>query len=544
MKRLLSLTFALFLLTDFTHADSVAYPPVKLRGYGTLSGSFTKINSRQSRLKIDCDSAEKAKLVQAKFVSDMQRLPGVEISEKNGIKTINTESASFIAGRSGSTVIIICESADTVFQKSNMDLNADYPVPMNMDRFDKYAFRFYYAPFRTPEGTRMTDYDPAQDFAFDKEYGTGMQIWQTPLSIDNAEGVTQIPWNLWVVKQTNKDGIQLGINDGIESKMLWAHNRWPEQMTQFQPGFLGDWYGSMNFDEGITSWNGLEAKDHELAEVQGSLRQFSAYKNITSWLEPHEEMSHGAADLLLEYGPVADAGYRTFLKEKYHDVGTLSQRWYGDAKKLKSWDDVKAPEMASFLGGGPEAFDLTGTWKMSYDQPFGPDAGATSLDDSAWATIRAPNDAIARFIPRKPAVYRRHFNLDPAWRAKNAKIWLYCWDLNETRQVIDDPNKGVQVYVNGTLLPEKPLKITQDHWAALDATAVLKDGDNLVAVTLPNGFFNYRIYLTPHEPVLYPNLGEYENARWADFYDWNVWFRGNAVRRGAQMIRQVDPTSA
>jgi hypothetical protein len=277
--------------------------------------------------------------------------------------------------------------------------------------------------------------------------------------------------------------------------------------------------------------------------LQASLRQLSAYKDITSWLEPHEEMSHGVSDLLVEYGPVADVGYRDFLRQKYHDLAAVSQRWYGNTTTLKSWSGVKSPELASFLGWGPEAIDLTGPWKISFTQPFGQEAGSPTLDDSSWATMRAPNDAIARFTPRQPAVFRRHFNLDGAWRAKNPKIWLYCWDLNETRDVIDDANKGVQVYVNGTLLPEKPLKITQDHFAALDATQALHDGDNLVAVTLPNGMFNYRIYLSPHAPVLYPNLGLTENARWVDYYDWNVWFRGNAVRRGTQMIRQVDPTS-
>jgi hypothetical protein len=479
----------------------------------------------------------------------LQALPGVQAVEVSAtIPGLSAEGATFAAGRSGDRVEILCGPTPGAVAKAaaglpGLDFKSDFAVPMDMNRWDKFSFRFYYAPFRTPEHVRMTDYDPAQDFEFARQNHTGMQIWMTPLSIDNAEGITQIPWNEWVVKATNRDGLPLGINDGIESKILWAHNRWPEQMTGYQPGFLGDWYGSMNFDEGITSWNGLEAKDHELGELQSGLRHFSAYKNITSWLEPHEEMSHGVADLLLEYGPVADAGYRDFLKQKYHDVATVSQRWYGNATTLKSWDDVKSPEVASFLGGGPEAFDLTGTWKMSYDQPFGPDAGSTSLDDSSWATIQAPGNAIARFIPRKPAVYRRHFNLDPAWRAKNSKIWLYCWDLNETRQVIDDPNKGVQIYVNGTLLPETPLKITQDHWIALDATQALKDGDNLLAVTLPDGLFNYRVYLSPHEPVLYPNLGEHENARWVDYYDWNVWFRGNAERRGTQMLRQIDPTS-
>ena len=557
--RLVVFLFVAALVAGFVHAaDAVIYPPIKLRGYGTLSGTFTPYVTGESVLEIACEDEAKAKLVHAKYLSDLQVLPGVTPTAlpdgpHGNASAYQTPNGFIIAVRAGADVYIFTGASLLGAHNAELKMiaglgavNSDFgprvEVPMYLNRFDKFGLRFYYGPFIVPEGTKqLTDYDPTQDFDYAKQTHTGMQFWHTPTSVDSAEGITNMPWTLWALKAANKDGLPVGINDGIESKILWAHQRWPEQMAQFQPGFLGDWYGSMNFDEGITSWNGLEAKDHELGELQDSLRQFSAYKNITSWLEPHEEMSHGVADLLLEYGPVADAGYRTFLKQKYGDVSAVSKRWYGDASKLKSWEDVKAPELAGFLGWGPQAIDLTGTWKISYDQPFGPDAGSTSLDDYSWPTVQAPNDAIVRFLPRKPAVYRRHLDLDAAWRAKNPKIWLYCWDLNDARAVINDPNKGVQIYVNGTLLPETPLKITSDHWVALDATQALHDGDNLIAITLPNGLFNYRAYLSPHEPVLYPNLGPQENARWVDFYDWNIWFRGNAVRRGAQMIRQVDP---
>jgi hypothetical protein len=574
--RFVVFVFVAALVAGLVHAaDAVIYPPIKLRGYGTLSGTFTTDASGGSVLKIVCEDEAKAKLVHAKFLSDLEVLPGVVRTETpsgphGNTSAYQTPNGFLEAVHVGSAVYVFAgrtlEDVDKAQMKQIMSLgavNSDFAprvdVPMYLDRFDKFGLRFYYGPFVVPEGTKqLTDYDPTQDFDFAKQTHVGMQFWHTPLSVDNAEGITNMPWTLWAVKAANKYGLPVGINDGLEH-VTWAYNRWPEQIVGYQPGFLGGWYGSMNFSEEISSWNGLEAKDHEMGELQASLRQLSAYKNITSWLEPHEEMSHGVADLLLEYGPVADVGYRAFLKEKYHDLATVARRWYGDPKAINSWSEIKAPELASFLGDppttsdvspiysrvgpGPAAVDLAGPWKISYDQPFGPEAGATTLDDSSWPTVQAPNDAIVRFLPRKPAVYRRHINLSPDWRAEMRKIWLYCWDLNDTRDVINDPNKGVQIYVNGTLLPETPLKITSDHWVALDATQALHDGDNLIAITLPNGLFNYRAYLSPHEPVLYPNLGPQQNARWVDFYDWNVWFRGNAVRRGSQMIRQVDADS-
>src|SRR5476651_1849697 len=51
------------------------YPPVKLRAYGTISGTFipdTIDGKPVSTLRIVCEDESKAKLVQAKYLSDLQ----------------------------------------------------------------------------------------------------------------------------------------------------------------------------------------------------------------------------------------------------------------------------------------------------------------------------------------------------------------------------------------------------------------------------------------------------------------------------------------
>jgi Beta-galactosidase trimerisation domain len=541
---------------------------VTLRGYGTLSGTFTSdtIDGLPvSTLRIACEDEPKAQLVQAKFLSDLQVLPGVTAiaipAGPGGQAKLPGFAADgqgvFLAGRDGRTVTIFAAPNAKVILKLAQsaqflpgDHNAkpvftsEVAVPMYLDRWDKYGFRFYYGPYTEPKGPDkkpITDYDPSQDFTFaQKSNHAGLVIWHGPLAVDNAEGITNLNWWDWALKAAQKLELPVGINDG-QDRATWAYNRYPDQIIQYQPGFLGGWYGNMNFGEEILSWNAFDAEDQVLAEVQQSLRSLNGYENITSWLEPHEEMGHGVADLMVDYGPVADQGYRKFLQEHYGDVATVSERWYGNDTTLKSWNDIRVPELASFLGWGPEAIDLTGLWRVKYDVPFDSQAGSTTLDDSTWPTVPAPNHAIVKFLPRKPAVFRRHINVDPAWRSAHDKIWLYVWDLNDVRTYDKTPGHDVMVFLNGTLLPEVPRKVTQDHWVALDVSKLLVPGDNLVAVTLPVGMFNYRVYLSPDEPLLYPNLGPGKNAQWVDFHDWNAWTRGLAVRRGAQMIRQVDP---
>ena len=153
--------------------------------------------------------------------------------------------------------------------------------------------------------------------------------------------------------------------------------------------------------------------------------------------------------------------------------------------------------------------------------------------------VQAPGHAIVRALPRKPAVFRRHLTIDPAWRAAHPRVWLYLLDLNDTRG--KTPTSLVHVFVNGQAIPENPPFRVESHWAMPEVTSALKDGDNLITVCLPQALFDYRVYLSGEAPRVYPAPGGSLNALWADFSDWTAWSRGQAVRRGVQMIRQIDP---
>lgn len=543
-------------------AETTEYPPLKLRGYGTLAGTLTSVDldgQPASILKITCADDTKAQLLQAKYLSDLRVLPGITPGSIPGVAGAAAyqfaDQGALLAARDGAIVYLLwaptlqalgrLESTNFAPGHGPFSFTAATPVPMYLDRWDKYGFRFYYGPFTkptTPDRKSDPDYDPTQDFTYAQQSDhAGMLFWNGGLSVDPAEGILDNSSWKWALLEAQKLGLPVGINMGHE-RFSWILNRYPEQMLQYHPQFLGSYYGSMNYGIGeILSWNALAGKDLVLSNLQESVRLLRGYENVTSWLEPHGEMGGGVADLLVDYGPVADQGYRRYLQEQYRSVQAVSRRWFGHDTAFKSWDDIRVPELASFAGWGPDALDLTGTWRISYDAPYGRAAAAPALDDSSWPTLQAPGHAIVRFLERKPAVLRRHFTVDPAWRAAHPRVWIYIWDLNDTRPRPDETRTAVQVFVNGQLLPENPPRISQDHWVGLDVSQQLVDGDNQVTLTLPKGMFNYRAYLSPHEPLLYPLLGVHENARWVDFFNWNSWSRVNGVRRGTQMIRQNDP---
>ena len=59
-------------------ASATTFAPVNLRGYGKVSGVF-RSEASGSVLEITCEDEGKAKILQAKYLSDLAELPGARI---------------------------------------------------------------------------------------------------------------------------------------------------------------------------------------------------------------------------------------------------------------------------------------------------------------------------------------------------------------------------------------------------------------------------------------------------------------------------------
>jgi hypothetical protein len=530
-------------------------PLVKLRGYGGVSGKWQSVKDG-SVLQIQCDSADKAKLLQAKYISDLQVLPGVvplQIQGAEGaIPGFAMGTNAFLAARDGRQVFVLTadspEALSALERSSlphgNLVFQPEMAVPMYLDRWDKYGLRFYYAPFSTPDGQSLNTYDKNTDFAWSEKNQTGLQVWDPLYEFNVAQGVTSRSDMRWAADAAQAHHLPLGINLSTLNT-LWLANWFPNDMAQMAPEFLGSYYnGPMGVGDGsrFISWNSTVAEDMELAAIQQDVRVFKSYDNVTSWLEPHGEIGHGDTDFLMEYGPLADKTFREWLQKKYSSVGTVSQRWTGKPDTFKSWTDIHVPEMASFCGWSSDALDLTGKWKVNYppisnqgDQPinYPTDTFAATFDDSSWPEITAPGDANAMFLPKTPAIFRRTFTVDGAWLKAHPRTWLYEFDINETS------GKEIIATLNSKEVGRSKVQYNHSGW--FEVTGALKEGSNVLALALPQGFLAYRVYISGTEPHTYPYLGTQMNARWADFTDWAAWSRVQKVQRGLEMIRQVDP---
>jgi hypothetical protein len=532
------------------------FPAIKLRAYGTLSGE-EKTSAGQpasSVLLVTCASEAKAKLVLAKYLSDLGLLPGVSTlaltTDRGAVTAHQADKQGVVAALRCERQVFIFTAADgpalTALVNGNVPASAkvdaseaEITVPMYVDRWDKYGFRFYYGPFTKPKDSQGRDvpenYNPIQDFEFaDKSDKTGLVLWNSPLNAATADGLFDTQLSEWTYKTAKAHGLPVGINIGITDQNSVLANRYPDGVAPDAEGYLGGWYYEAPSGIPTLSWASTEAQEAGLSQLKGLVTDLNGkYDNIVNYLEPHEETSHGIADLLDDHGADAKKSFYAFLKDKYGGVEAVGKR-YG--APYATWSDVPFPELATFFGFEGDAIDLTGTWKMSTTAAYDASSARPELDDSSWANEPAPGHNIARFTPRKPTVMRRHLTVDPAWRAAHPKSWLYLWDLENTT------DQQVFVYVNGQLCPENPPMRRGWHFSQVEITSALKDGDNLITFELPVGFIDYRSYLTGEAPTVYPALATTAmNARYADWSDWCGWSRGQAVRRGMQMIRQVDP---
>lgn len=534
-------------------------PAVKLRGYGNISGWFENLPGNASRLSIACESAAKAQLLHAKYLSDLSALPGVG-AERDGVRVVSGQGA-IAAARQGKVLrVMTAPNAPAVRALVARTLKGEKPilkatvaVPMWLDRWDKWNFRHYYRPWETPPGNDPK-YDFIQEFEFARANKAGFVFWNDLLLNDSAEGMMNYGWFDWAAREAARRSLPVGINTG-GGDTTWMLNRFREQTQQKMPGFTGNFHSLKSPSlggAGSLSWSATTGKDERLAVMQKSVGRFAAQPNVTTFLEPHGELHHGPQDIFLEYGPVADRAYRRFLQQKYGTPARLAARWGRD---LKSWDEVRVPEVAAFAGLNAQSIVLGGTWRIGYEELL---SAATSayhydrwsapkstpapqtwfepdFDDAGWPQVLAPGHDRALFGAKRPAVLRRRFSVPADWKARHPRVWLYLWDLDEAT------GQEVRAVLNGREVERAKVAHYHSRWSAVEVSQVLAAGNNTLALRLPQGVISYKVYLSPVEPKQYPDLGPGLNAQWVDFADFTQWTRTQAVLGGVEMIRRPAP---
>ena len=146
---------------------AVTLAPKTLHGYGTISAAFRVLDGgRASLTHITCESGPKALLTQAKYLSDLERLPGVEkgsfAHRGQAIPLHHSPSGVLACYARGREVLILAAADASALARlcaavlpataAPGDFTPRVPVPMFLDRWDRYGLLCYFAPEAPPPG--------------------------------------------------------------------------------------------------------------------------------------------------------------------------------------------------------------------------------------------------------------------------------------------------------------------------------------------------------------------------------------------------------
>ena len=550
-------------------------PPMRLRGFGELSAKITSGKTARdeavSWLAISCEDETKAGIVHAKYVSDLHLLGEItdRILPLAGIRVpvfLIPRQGMVSAFRDGRVVHVVASptmgglmdglaSLERKGTLAKAELMPRGKVPMFLDAWDKHGFRFYYRPWETPKDAKWKDYKVLGEFDFAKQQGDrGFIFWAETSQVDNAAGLDNDVWWDWAARVAIHRNLPIVINTST-AEPTWMLNGHRDQLMSLMPQFCGSYHSVADpWSAGMRSISSCatSAKDAQLAPIRRIAARYSKVPCTLEYLEPHGELRHGDYDMFLEYGPVADASYRVYLRTKYRNATNVAARW-GMKAAIHTWEDVRVPDLASFLGYDADAIDLTGQWRIGYEpkpeqavggkKPSGPNPilapaewFGEKFDDSPWPAIAAPGNDRMMFLDKRPAVFRRLFEV-PKLAARLPK--------------------GLALHLGpelGRAPQEQDCRLTkrrQDRRGPHAARHVALGRVRGQRCT-PRWHQHRRHQGTPRIPRLsrlpfktptgaVSRLARRDAARWVDFADWRQWTRLEAARRGLEAIRSIDP---
>ena len=503
-------------LAGWRVVEKVELPWTEIRAFGGNSGGYARFETPEgnsaSALSMTMESEEKAQLLHAKYVHDLKLGGGitqeVEIAD-SAIKYYEIAGQGCVAAAHCARMVVFL-AADTPealkaladgMRNSPYRFTAEMEVPLYIRSGNEYPFRFYYWFDQHPRGTQQRDYKRQPEFEWAKEQGTGFIYWVNIATNETAEGLNFNNGINWAVRAAARRGLPTVINTSLTNNQVSVMNLFADETMMGVPDFVGAFYCVADTSHaGVRelSWGSQKGKDAQLAAIQNVVKSTRDMPGVIEYLEPHGELQHGNHDIYLEYGPVADASFQEYLRREYgeNNLAEISRRWYDDANHLKSWKDVRVPEIASFAGWNAEALDLKGDWRVCFEPEKGTppaprkaEAGedenrvrwenesaklawerairaleewfTPEFNDSEWPTIPAPGHDRVMFIHRRnPAVFRRTFTVPEEWRQKHDRLWIYVWDLNRSHGHTE------QVWLNGTLVGEQEIQHPRNNCKA------------------------------------------------------------------------------
>jgi len=531
----LALIFPILACGALTAAQPVE--PVEnfdLRVFGKLAAGDI---GEGSGIWVEAETPEKAKLTYSKFLSDFTTLSTVRL-ESVPFKEGKVQVLAFDGGRrllpvlkEGASRFAVYSfdspAALTDFLKNSPDEVAGGITsslrdhPLFTDLWDRRNMGFWYTPgFKVITKDRTDD----QDFDF---------LRPRQLNVNTVGG--SVPA---VALRSERDDLGYKTNRWYDVSN-YAYDAHPEAATKSDPDFTHypHYYGDVPLADN-------PIRRGQVAELLSYLGQFTSDERLMTITDAYGET---AAHTHYSYPGFSDRDeysrqdFIHYLRDlRKISLEELGERWYGDPKFFKTWNDVQFPREREFYGWEDGASqDLGGAWKWRLasretgekDKFFDP-----SFDDSAWFSYRQPGTQYLAGEAKEGGWMRHRFTVDPTLLKSGKPIYLTVAPLNDA-----PPKNPSTVYLNGEKVAA--LDFTNGHeWGQVDVSKWLKPGENVITVYTRYGNIRGPVFLSlrPVEDG-YPTSDPHLNARNFDLREWVADACARAVALSVKRLRGIDP---
>jgi hypothetical protein len=501
-----------------------------LRVYGSISAKEIPAKGDYHQVRLTAADTARAKIVFSKIVSDFTTLPTVKagkIAGKSGLTVLSFEGGRRILPvfHEGDTFVDVY-LFDTSAQLDDFLHSADSVVdgglvltgrqhPYFLDLWDRHCMGFWYTLMKDK------DFTDDEDFAFFRAH---------ELAVNTVGGYNAI------AARCDHDDLGFKMNRWNDVSNF-VYDEHPEAATTGDPDMTAkaSYYGNVPFAE-----NPLEKA--QLTELQDYLKQFANDEHFMSITDPHGETGPGEESFLgfQERGIFSQKDFVHYLRDlQQMSLSQVGKRWYGDASRFKSWDEVMIPRERDFFGWVDGSQDLSGTWKLhllSRDDGEKQQVYSTTYDDSAWFTFRQPGmQELTEKVGGKDGAWLRYsFTADPALLKSGKPVYLTICPFNYASY-----QNPCTIYLNGA----KIMDLSFGHgaeWGQLDVATTLKAGSNVLAIYSPQGAVRGPRFLTPKKAEEFPTSDPLLNARLYDVREWVTDCVARANARSMEYIRGVD----
>lgn len=543
--------------------------PANLLGYGRLALAVERA-AGGGVATFTCENAELAEALLSKLLADFTWDPllGVKpvaliVGKVQATGYALPQAGVALVAQRGATVYMVAgKDAGSVaaravglgLDQAGVRFAASRRHPAGLDYFDLSALRAYYswrlADYRyykwTPE--QVAGYD---QFAHDFGLQTSFQFTFWGVGGEAGDGAFDTYSGEYEIRRALRNGHDVEALYGPAEMPWWLRQRFPDDVSQHDPYVLyGEWGGiGASGAAHLSYWAGEPAFAYAAWFTQEVYQRYSATAGerlaaaAALFGRPGVEAGiHHLAGDFLDYSPAAQRGFRTWLREvQGYSLAQLGERWYRNAKKYASWEQVTIPSVFSSFGGFGETdtFNLLSGWQWRLDSEAARDElwySPAYQPGPEWVKVDLPPSQQQLFLQphtRRQAAWMRQ-EFDPtAWLEKNQGKDLY---------LVANTYSGepVEVYLNNDYLGQIKSKA---YWGpiGMKVTLLLRPGRNVLTMRIKEGRILGPVYLTTRQPAYYPNLGKGGNARWVDLREFQAYSCYWGHRRVFQALRRVNP---